>query len=185
MVMMMVRLMSVVAAMAAVVAAGAATGSAASAPKAESWACNPNATLTVLFHPHGHGPIESLDFPAWTVPHVEFYKGARPGLDTYLIYAGTHGQGAIPAFTSNPYCLPGEKTTPFLPSKAMTRLKSDALLTCSFSKRGRFLATKVAKGSYRIQAVVGTRVVVDAQVKPQGSLVTYAATSCERSAVPE
>jgi hypothetical protein len=170
----------------AVVALGSAIAAHAATPKqAESWACNPSGTLTVLWHPQGHGPIESLGFPAWTAPHVEFYKGARPGLDTYLIYAGSRGQGPIPAFTSNPYCLPADKTTPFLQPRALKRLNGEAFLTCKFSRKGRFLATKVGAGTYRIQAVLGTRVIVDALVKPRGSLVRYAATSCKQAPVPE
>lgn len=37
-------------------------------------------------------------------PHVEFYKGKRPGLETYLVYAGASGEGLIPPFSTNLSC---------------------------------------------------------------------------------
>jgi hypothetical protein len=168
----------------AAAAASAVSGHAAMPVQAESYACNPNATLTVLWHPRGHGPIESLGFPAWSAPHVEFYRGARPGTDTYLVYAGTKGEGAIPAFTTNAYCLPSDETTPFLQAKGLKRLDGEAMLRCRYGRNGRFLATKLGAESYRIQAVLGAGVVVDALVKRSGSLGRFAASACTRSPVP-
>jgi len=168
-----------------VAAAGSTTVGQAASPKADVWVCGrPARVLTVLFHDRGHDQIESLSFPAWHTPHVEFYRGSRPGTDTYLVYAGARGEGGIPPFSVNPLCALGDATPAFLSGGSLRRIASATKLTCTFGRTGRFLTSKVGTNTYRIQASLGNRVVVDATLKPQGSYVRFAGGACKRSPIP-
>jgi hypothetical protein len=165
--------------------AGSTASGQATSPKADVWACRPpSRILTVLFHDRGHDPIESLSFPAWHVPHVEFYWGSRPGTDTYLTYAGARGEGGIPPFSVNPSCALSDATAPFASAGSLRRVATATMLTCTFGRSGRFLTAKLGANSYRIQALLGSRVVVDSTVKSRGSFVRFAGGACKRSPVP-
>lgn len=141
-------------------------------------------SLVVLFWPQGHGAIRSVGFPSFPIPHVEVY--AYQGATTFLPSNQIAYTGTDRKITLIPGCrrVPEKKTFQVLPAKS-TRAK--AAVSCSFRSPGHVQLVKVAGSGVRAELRLiepPNKLVLRAQLAPQGSNLSYSIRQCRAGKPP-
>jgi hypothetical protein len=165
--------------LAAAALATAASGAQAPAASALTVNCGLK-SYTFLFWPHGHSAVPSVKFPAYPVPHMEFYK---PG-NTYpnansLGYTDAGGQGGF----STSKCRKVTRGTVGSRVPAPGSTTSASALKCTFPRTVKFDLVRM-RGGTRFRAYLGAMPVVSAKVLTAGSSLTFAKAYCRRTAPP-
>jgi hypothetical protein len=140
--------------------------------------------LVVLFWPQGHGAIPPLGFPAFKLPHTEVY--AYQGATTYMpqnqvSYAGTDRKNTLAKGCRRTKDL---KTFNVLPARS---IRAKAAISCSFGATAEVQVVKIAGAGVRSELRLIDRpnkLVLRAQLAPQGSNLSYSRTQCRQGKAP-
>lgn len=151
---------------------------------AEQRACTAS-QITVLFWPQGHPAVLSLGFPEFKLPHAEVfaYKGSatfKP--QNQLAYAGTDRKTYFGRSCSVRKA--DQKTFQVLPARAI-RVK--AAVSCTLSSAAQVQVRNIAGAGVRQELYViepPNKLVVRAQLAPQGSNLSYSIRQCRQGAAP-
>lgn len=167
------------------VAIGTTTGGAGAAPTAATIQGNCGTkTMSVLFWPKGHKAIPLLGYPAWKIPHVEVfrYKGGTTFLSkNQVAYAGTDKNIVLAKSCAR---VADRKTFQQVPAQG---IRTASALTCSFSKPAHVQIRKVAGAGVRHEVYLidpPNKVVLRAQIAPQGTNLSYSFSNCTRANAP-
>jgi hypothetical protein len=141
-------------------------------------------SLVVLFWPQGHAAIPSLGFPAFASPHAEVY--AYQGATTFqpqnhLGYTGTDRRITL---ASGCRRVKDVKSFNVLPARS---IRAKAAITCSFSTPGHVQFVKVAGAGVRSELRLvdpPNKLVLRAQLAPQGSNLSYSRAQCRQGKAP-
>lgn len=167
----------VVTASAAVALAALATG----APAASAVTVNcDQKSYTFLFWPRGHQAVPSVKFPAFPVPHMEFYK---PG-NTYpnsnsLGYADARGGGG---FSSKCRKVSRGSVGSRVPKSASTT--SSTALRCTFPRSPRLDLGPGPNRTVLFRAFLGSTLVTSGKLAQTGSRLTYDTAFCHKTPPP-
>ena len=143
--------------------------------------------LSVIFWPKGHSAVSFLGqqwFPEFRLPHVEVY--ANKGGATYLpknqlAYAGTDRKNMLVPACRRVAALQTFNVLAGQAARAKTQF------TCSFAKPAHIQIRSVAGAGVRAELYLiepPNKLVLRAQIAPQGSNVSYAFGKCSRANVP-
>jgi hypothetical protein len=174
----------VIALAAATALAAAVAAEGAPSASADQRACTAS-QVTVLFWPQGHPPVLSLGFPEFKLPHVEVY--AYKGNATFqpqnqLAYAGTDRKTYFGRACSVRKA--DQKTFQVLPARAI-RVK--AAVSCTLSAAAQIQVRNVAGAGVRQELYViepPNKLVVRAQIAPQGTNLSYSIRQCRQGPAP-
>jgi hypothetical protein len=141
-----------------------------------------NATqYTFLFWPHGHPAIASVNFPKFSVPHLEAYSGANkkyPNSD-FVASAAANGSGG-----TKPGCrawLP--KVGIGYHGKSVTT--SQTALVCTFHSAPAHEFVRFSSGGIGYSAINPPNLqVLYAQLRPTGSKLSYDSSFCHPTTSP-
>ena len=155
---------------------------AAQAPAASALTVNcSQKRYTFLFWPHGHRAVPSVNFPAYPVPHLEFYKpGASYPNSNSLGYIDSSGQGGF----SNKCAKVARGSVGSKVSNAASTTSQTAL-KCSFPRSPRLDLTPAANhSSVTFNVFLGKNLVTTAKIARAGSKLTFNSGFCKKSASP-
>jgi hypothetical protein len=175
----------VAAALLVLLAAAGAPGAAGAAPDAAGtrYECGAK-EWTFLFWPKGHPAIPAVSFPEFRVPHFEVYRGSDP------TYPGSNFLGYVGADNASevaPSCKKLKDLKALATAPMANPLRSKAAIGCTFPKPAWVQVEKVAGGGVRFQVKVilpPNKIVLYAQIAPQGSNAHYARQYCQKKAAP-
>jgi hypothetical protein len=141
-------------------------------------------SLVVLFWPQGHPAINSVGFPAFPLPHVEVY--AYQAATTFMPQNQVGYTGTDRKITLAQGCRRVKEVKSFnvLPAKS---IRAKAAITCSFSTPGHVQLIKVAGAGVRSELRLvdpPNKLVLRAQLAPQGSNLSYSRTQCRQGKAP-
>lgn len=161
-------------------ATGAPAGSAAASVQGD---CHVQ-SLVVLFWPQGHPAIKSVGFPSFPLPHVEVY--AYQAATTFLPANQVGYTGTDRKITLAGGCrrVKEQKTFQVLPAKS---IRAKAAVTCSFATPAHIQFVKVAGAGVRSELRLidpPNKLVLRAQLAPQGSNLSYSRTQCRQGKPP-
>jgi len=168
-----------------VVAASSWAGPAGAAPDAAGTRYDCGAKeWTFLFWPRGHAAIPAIRFREFKVPHFEVYKGSDPTYPgaNFLGYVGADNVSDIAPACKKLRDLKSLATAPMA-----NPLRTKAAIGCTFPKPAWLQVEKVAGAGVRFQVKVilpPNKIVLYAQIAPQGSNAHYARQYCQKKAAP-
>jgi hypothetical protein len=155
------------------VASPASAGS--KAPSAR-YACGAK-KMTFYFWPQGHNAVPSLNFPAFSTPHLEAYTTGGP-FDVSVDANGAFGYAKACKKAAD---LPARWPRGVKRTTTTTRL----VVNCSFPAAADLKASKVGAGGLLIVTLGHTtKLVVMAAIKATGSTITYDNRYCRTRAAP-
>ena len=164
-----------------VVAALTVAAMASEAPAASALTVNcSQKRYTFLFWPHGHPAVPSVNFPAYPVPHIEFYKpgSSYPGSNS-LGYIDAQGHGGF----SNKCGKVARGTVGSKVPKAASTTNQTAL-KCSFPRSPKLDLGPGPNHSVLFRAFLGKSLVTSGKLAATGSKLTYDSGFCHKSAAP-
>ena len=160
-----------------VVLAMAVAPAAAQAALPRSVTCTGSAA-TVLFWPKGHKYVPGVRFPAIPTPHLEVYRpGAAYPATNFLLYADAK-RFVDPSNTCG--------TAPVTATRAVRNRRTITVkkaITCNAASNLAYDVLRSKKG-LTIIGHVGPEAYFRAEIKPNGSKLTYDRSACRAAAAP-
>jgi hypothetical protein len=158
------------------VAAGASTHSATSAAL-PNVSCS-QSRLVLLFWPHGHRAIKSVDFSAYKTPHLEIYKYAAGYPDSAFL--GFAAANKLTSFAKACRGKAGKVGGMIQHKRTVTK---ELVFTCSVPK-GALLVTKPVGDGLKLDAGTSSKHVVSAKITTKGSSFSYDTRRCSSGPSP-
>jgi hypothetical protein len=154
---------------------------AAQAPAASAVTVNcDQKSYTYLWWPHGHAAIPSVKFPAYPIPHMEFYKpGSTYPNSNSLGYADARGGGG---FSSKCRKVSHGTVDSRIPKSATATAQT--ALKCSFPRSPRMDLARRAGGGLLFSVFLGSKLVTQGKIVNAGARLIYDTAYCHKSPPP-
>jgi hypothetical protein len=154
----------------------ASPASAGSKTASARYACGAK-KMTFYFWPQGHNAVPSLNFPAFTTPHLEAYTSGGP----FDAFVDANGALSYAKACKKVGDLPARWTRGVKRTTTTTTL----VVNCTFPAAADLKASKVGAGGLMIVTLGHTtKLVVMAAIKATGSTITYDNRYCRTRAAP-